>query len=95
MGGEKADMVFTDHRIGLMSFPTTVGGGSCGSDGAGNVVDANRYAKIIGDDTTKPLSRFITCVSVLVITILLCGEEITSLAFCHRQRGELSGQKGP
>ena len=64
MGGEKADMVFTDPPYGIdvvgagKSFGSVGAGKSFGSVGAGNVVKANKYSTIVGDDTTDTTKEF-------------------------------------
>jgi DNA modification methylase len=59
MGGEKADMVFTDPPYGVNVVSTS------GKVGGNNWVDSGQYAEIIGDDTTDTARDFYnTCVSL-------------------------------
>ncbi len=71
MGGQKADMVFTDPPYGI----DVVGAGkSVGSVGAGNVVKANIYSPIIGDETTNTAREFYaTCHAVGMLNYVIWG----------------------
>ena len=71
MGGNKADMVFTDPPYGVsivnVNNAEKVGGGGVpkfGKVGGGGVVGAKNYAEIIGDNTTDTARDFYsTCVA--------------------------------
>jgi len=73
MGGQKADMVFTDPPYGISIVKgSKVGGdkpfgskGSRGTDGATNVVKANLYAPIAGDDTIEVAIEAIQVIKTL------------------------------
>lgn len=77
MGGEKADMVFTDppYGIDVVSASSTDGGGKpFGSVGAGNKVKANTYAPIIGDETTETAKEFWqTCQAIGLTNYVIWG----------------------
>lgn len=78
MGGEKADMVFTDPPYGIDvvgGLSTSVGGSkSFGTDCSENVVKANKYSPIIGDDTTETAKEFFqTCQAIGFSNYLFWG----------------------
>lgn len=54
MGGEKADMVFTDPPYGVeaVSLSNQIGGNKPFGDTEGKVIKANKYIPIKGDETT-------------------------------------------
>ena len=75
MDGEKANMVFTDPPYGIDVVSGTADGSKpFGSDGASNVVEANQYSQIIGDDTTDSAKKhFELCKELGITKYLLWG----------------------
>ena len=80
MDGAKADMVFTDPPYGVSAVNTktskVVGGGSIkfGTIGGGGIVDAKKYAPIIGDDSTETAKEFYdTCRSAGFENFIIWG----------------------
>jgi 16S rRNA G966 N2-methylase RsmD len=71
MGGEKADMVFTDPPYGI----DVVGGSkSFGKVGGSNIVKANNYKEIIGDNDTDTARNFYeTCNEIGIEKLIIWG----------------------
>ena len=66
MNSELIDLVFSDPPYGIDVVKNTVGGAKAfGTDSSKNIVEANTYSKIIGDDTTDTAESFYnTCISL-------------------------------
>lgn len=81
MNGEKADMVFTDPPYGIKAVRgNTIGGvGAFGGKknekkDASNVIKANKYSEIVGDDTTDAAQAcYEIAVALGIPSILLWG----------------------
>lgn len=80
MGGEKADMVFTDPPYGIEVVQNKQIGGGGAFGGKKNerkgkaVISANAYAEVVGDETTETAQKFYAlCVELGFSNMILWG----------------------